>query len=424
MPIRLSYINARGEEAILDDDEGTFAHELQGREGFESPTLNLKEHKYGDGTTDVVSITLKERKVTCYFWADPPDISHWEEKFEEIKAILIQTGQKEDEWGKLRIRMEDGHYVYLNCVYEKGLDDIVRDNSTRIKFALTFKATDPYFYNGFDYSYTIKQDDRSGYLFFDNAVIVSTMEEAIAITEEEQPGNLWWQVRRNGEYKYYAIVPDRTIYEQTAIICDTTEEAILETGEEDPGNLWWETTFLRTEYLDTEEEAIAYTGDEERGSSWWPIKIDGEQKYKAEKTETKYYAIVKRMCLYMSSAQSNNGQDLYIQCEKVYPNVIINGPARNIILENHSTGRKIALDVNIQLDVNEKISICTTPLKRRITKTSKEGVVTNLIPWLSADSTLDWWLIHGQNNIEFTNSETTPESYLKFIYTERIGSVK
>ena len=424
MPIRLSYINARGDEAILDDDEGTFAHELQGRDGFEAPSLELKDHDYADGTRDVVSISLKERKVTCYFWADPPDIPHWEEKFEEVKSILIQTGQREGQWGKLRIRVSDNHYVYLNCVYEKGLDSINRDVSTRIKFSLTFRATDPYFYNGFEYSYTIKQDDRNGYLFFDNAILCNTQAEAKEITGEEEPGNKWWEVRIKGVTKYYAIVPDKSIYMGHGMICDTPEEAINQTGEEEPGNLWWETTFEKTELFDTEADAIAYTGQSSRGISWWPIIIDNEQKYQARKSITKYYAIVKRYCLYMSSAQSNDGRDLFIQCDKVYPDITINGPAANIALINESIGRKIELDYSVVLDVNEKINITTTPLKRKIIKTAKSGAVTNLIPWLSADSTLDWWLSHGTNKIVFNNSETTPETYLRFLYTERRGGVQ
>lgn len=423
MPIRLSYINARGEEAILDDDEGTFAHELQGRDGFEAPSLSLKDHDYADGTRDVVSITLKERKVVCHFWADPPDIPHWEEKFDEVKAILIQTGQREGDWGKLRIRVADNHYVYLNCVYEKGLDAINRDNSTRVKFSLTFRATDPYFYNGFEYSYTIKQDDRSGYLVFDNAILYNTKAEAVQITGEPTAGKNWWEVKINGETKYYTIDPDKSVYMDYAMICDTQAEAINKTGESAPGNHWWQTTFEETKLFDTQAEAVAYTGKSTSGVSWWPIDINNVTKYQARKTFTKYYAIVKRMTLYMASAQSNNEQGLYIQCDKVYPDIIINGPAKNISLINDSTGRKIELDVSVVLDVNEQIKITTTPLKRKITKTAKNNAVTNLIPWLSADSTLDWWLSHGTNKVTFNNSETTPVSFLKFVYTERRGGI-
>ena len=116
--------------------------------------------------------------------------------------------------------------------------------------------------------------------------------------------------------------------------------------------------------------------------------------------------------------------DIYINAEKVYPEIEINGPAENILIGSYTTGRVIDIDSSIVLDVNEKINICTTPLKRKITKTDRQGNVTNLIPYLSSDSTLDWWLSHGTNAIEFNNSATTPETYLTFRYVERRASIQ
>ena len=377
MPIRLSYINARGEEAVLDDDEGSFAHELIGREGVEFPTIKLAEHEYSDGTTDIVAITVKNRSVTLYFWADVMDIPHWEEKFDELKAILLQTGQKEKEWGKLKFRLKDGHYVYLNCVYEKGLDSLVRDNYMRVKFSLTFKATDPYFYNGFEYSYTVQQHDRDGYLMINDAVIVNSASEARSITGEQTSGNLWWSI---GGGKYYAIKPDTTLFMNNANIFDTSTDAITATSEYQAGNFWN------------------------------PVTMDGV---------TKYYAVLPATTVFMRTASANTMDEIYIQCEKVYPNIIINGPAENISLMNRTTGKKIQLSPAIKLATNQQIVICTTPKKRSI----KMGG-TNLIPYLTENSTLDWWLAHGTNDLSFNNSAMTPETYLKFTYTERRASIQ
>ncbi|MBQ6503088.1 MAG: hypothetical protein IJI57_04145 [Flexilinea sp.] len=377
MPIRLSYINARGDEAVLDDDEGSFAHELAGREGMEFPTIKLAEHEYSDGTTDIVAITVKNRSVTLYFWADVMDIPHWEDKFDEVKAILLQTGQKENEWGKLKIRLKDGHYVYLNCVYEKGLDTIVRDNNTRVKFSLTFKATDPYFYNGFDYSYTVQQNDRDGYLMFNDALIVDSVARAQEITGQQSQGVLWWSL---GGSKYYAIDPSTTLFMDEAKIFDTRTEAMNETAETEPGNYWE------------------------------PITTDGV---------TKYYAVLPATTLFMRTAAANTQDELYIQCEKVYPDIVINGPAENIILANGTTGKKIQLSPTIKLALNQQIHICTTPRKRSIKRGS-----TNLIPYLTEDSTLDFWLAHGTNALSFNNTAMTPETYLRFTYTERRSSIQ
>ena len=386
MPVRLSYINARGDEAILDDDEGSFAHELIGREGMEFPELKLNEHEYGNGFTDIVAITVKNRKVTCYFWADPPDIPHWEEKFNEVKSILLQTGQKENEWGKLKIRMEDGHYVYLNCVYEKGLDSVIRDNLSRVKFSLTFKATDPYFYNGFEYSYTIGQSDEHGYLFMKDCLIVDSKKEAVNITNESTAGNSWFEVKTpNKGTKYYCILKNSTVYMKDSVKSNTLSAA----------------------------KAIA---EPDGGASmlnllYWGVPSNSNAQY--------YYTIKPETTLYMRSAEGNIQEDYYVQAERVYPKIVINGPAENVCLINETTGRKIELSSAVKLATNKKITIITTPMKRSIKRSS-----TNLIPYLSDDSTLDWYLDHGINSIVFNNSSTTPETYLRFYYTERRLSVQ
>jgi len=423
LPVNVSYINSYGEEIVLDDSEHIKTiGELYGREGTEMPSLDYDEIKYGDGSADITSIVLKPREITMSFWMRQGK-QKYREKLLEIKQGLLQTGQREGNWGKLKVRGNDGNFLYLNCAYIGGLDKIVRESWSWIKFDLKFRASDPYFYNGVEYSYDIRQDDSSGYLFFSDAILCNTIQEAVDITGEQSPGNLWWEVRINGETKYYAIVPASSLYLDTAVILDTEQEAIDLTGETEPGNHWWETTFEITDIVDTEQEAIERTGESVRGSVWWTIVIDGALKYQLRYAETKYYAIVRNRSLYMRSAQTNTGKDLYIQCDKIYPDIIINGPAKNISIINEKTERKIELDVSIVLDVNEKIKIITTPLKRKITKTDKYGVVTNLIPWLSADSTLDWWLGHGTNNVTYNNSETTPESWLKFSYMERWGSL-
>ena len=348
MPIKLSYINARGDEAILDDDEGSFAHELIGREGFEFPTLDLIEHDYGNGSTDIVAINIKNREVTCYFWADVMDIPHWEDKFDDVKHVLLQTGQKENEWGKLKIRVDQGrdeqdgersHYVYLNCVYSKGLDTLVRDNYNRVKFSLTFKATEPYFYDGFSYTVSTKA------------------------------------------------VEDNYLYMNKAKICDSLEEAREYSG--------W-----------TSGSTTAY---------YWQIPGTNPAKYYAyHPTETLYFSDD----LYLRSTESQSINDVYIMAERVYPTIVIHGPAENISLVNNTTGRKIEIDSSITLSNSGKITIVTTPFKRSIYRGS-----TNLIPYLSENSTLDWYLEHGNNEVIFNNTASTPDSYVTYEYTERRASV-
>lgn len=396
MPIKLSYINARGDEAILDDDEGTFAHELRGREGFEFPSLKITEHDYGDGSTDIAAITLKNRSVTCYFWADVMDIPHWEEKFNEVKSVLLQTGQKDGEWGKLKIRTREGHYVYLNCVYEKGLDTLIRDIDMRVKFSLTFTATSPYFYNGFEQSLTIRQDDRAGYIFMNDCQICTTEAEAKTVSgwkSGQDKGKYYWKI--GGTSQYYAIKASNTLFMADANTVDSATEA-------------------RTISGDTSK-----IGDATRKAKmvYWGVPNDSSPQY--------YYAISEQNSLYMRSADGNTTDDLFITCERVYPTIIINGPASFIRLENGTTGRVIQIDNSVILDTNDKIEIVTQPLKRRIRMKRKgSSSWTNLIPKLSIDSTLDWPLEHGTNAISFNNMTVTPETYLQFKYTERMSGIQ
>ena len=155
MPVKLSYINAKNEEIILDDDEETFAGELSGRTGFEMPEIETKTVTYGDGSQDIVCSRLKSREVTCYFWIKLDTKTNFEQQMNEVKSKILQTGSRMGDWGKLKIRQKDGTYRYLNCIYKGGFNGIVRDNNIRLKFSLSFQATDPLFYSPSDSQYII-----------------------------------------------------------------------------------------------------------------------------------------------------------------------------------------------------------------------------------------------------------------------------
>lgn len=180
MPVRLSYINARNEEVILDDDENSFAHELVGRTGMEMPQIETEVVTYGDGSQDIVLSRLKSRTVTCYFWVDLDNKIEFERHLREVKSQLLQVGSRMGNWGKLKVRRTDGTYLYLNCIYKSGLDAMVRDGNVRLKFSLSFEATDPLFYNGFETKYVIQPEVESGYLMMEdfelNGEVVSYLD--------------------------------------------------------------------------------------------------------------------------------------------------------------------------------------------------------------------------------------------------------
>ena len=162
--ILISYINARGEEVVLDDTESTCIWELYGREGTEAPSLKYTEILYGDGSSDVVVVNPTPRQVTLYFAFKTTEISYRRE-LEVIKQKLIQTGSRNSNWGQLKIYVPDlNAYRYLNCAYIGGLDSFTRENPNVTKFALNFRANDPLFYNGFETVYVVEPDASKGYL--------------------------------------------------------------------------------------------------------------------------------------------------------------------------------------------------------------------------------------------------------------------
>ncbi|MBQ9402112.1 MAG: hypothetical protein IJU38_07045 [Clostridia bacterium] len=354
MPVNLSFTNSRGEEIVLDDSEQSFLGELYGRMGTEAPALDYTEITYADGSTKVLAIRMQPRDVTFSFWC-PTHKRHLRQQLEELKQKLIQTGSRDEgeNWGTLMIRRPDGRRLYLDCAYTGGLDAFIRQYPRLTKFNLSFHADDPLFYDGFEQTYIIKQDDRSGYLFMD---------------------------------------PD--LYMDKAVILDGAD--FPSAGEEDPEN----------GLSPAEARAREITGDEAPGNLYWSIGSD------------RWYVIVPPESLYMMAAESSTGSDFYLNGEKTYPTIIINGPAENISLTNGNTGRKIVFNASVKLEMNEKIEIETRQRKRRVIKTDKYGVKTNLLSALAGGSSLDWWLVRGSNEILFENSATTPESYLKFVYKE------
>lgn len=170
MPVKLSYINARGDEIILDDDEHTFLGELAGRKGFEAPEIELTSVKYGNGAKEVISAALRSRELTCYFWVETPWLPKFERRFNELKSALVQVGKKSGSWGQLRVRKADGTYTYISCVYSEGLEDITQDSPVRKAFSLTFTAADPYFYDGYDTVQEIRTFEEGLYLHFGTAL--------------------------------------------------------------------------------------------------------------------------------------------------------------------------------------------------------------------------------------------------------------
>jgi len=123
--------------------------------------------------------------------------------------------------------------------------------------------------------------------------------------------------------------------------------------------------------------------------------------------------------IYMLAASNESGSELELDCQKVWPDITVTGPAKNIRIVNKFTGKKIEFDSTVETDGENSILIVTRPLHRKVVKVNgSTGVETNILGKLTADSSLDFFLERGTNLIIFRNDEATPETACTFSYTE------
>lgn len=289
MPAKLSYINAQGTEIILDDEEHSFLGELQGREGFDAPEIELTKIQYGNGTEEVANAKLKPRDVTCYFWAETLEWQQFEKKFERLKSQVIQIGNRQKSWGRLLVQLRSGSYVYLDCIYSEGLDAIVRDSAVRVGFSMTFHAEDP--------------------LFYDLSTTTKTLE--------------------------------------------------------------------------------AY--DEGSRFIFSPRTHFGSH-------------------LHFQSSAATNEETVTLDCFRVYPDIVITGPAANIRIRNKTTDKTIQMESSFSLLADERLEIHTRPSNRGIIWHKQDGTEVKAMRYLTAGTILDWYMINGDNVIQYRNSVVSPLS--------------
>ena len=152
MPVRkdifpyLSYITASGDEVVLSCKGYKKWWECYGREGFFAPKLDYAKREYADGSTEVLSVTLKPRTLKVRMFCLGGSTIERDEILRDIASRLIQIGTRND-WGKLRVRRSDGKDIYIDCVYIGGMDEIVEKNPNIQQFDLKFFAGDSYFYD-------------------------------------------------------------------------------------------------------------------------------------------------------------------------------------------------------------------------------------------------------------------------------------
>ena len=280
----LAYINAKGTEIVLNDESRSFLGELRGREGFEAPELELTDVEFGNGSRQVVSAELKPRDVTCYFWAETPDLAAFDAQFNRLKGQLIQFGSMPQEgWGKLRIKLRAGGFVYLNCLYSGGLESMVRDSDTRVAFPMSFHADDPLFYD-----------------------LSSTTLVLRAYSEG-----------------------DRLVFSSTTFFGADT---------------------------------------------------------------------------HFRSADASHEETVEVECFRIYPDIVITGPAANIMLVNVSTGKTIRFENTFSLLAGESLEIHTRPTERMAWWVKQNHTKVKALRYLTADTSLDWFMTSGENVLRYRNT--------------------
>lgn len=354
MPVKLSYINARNEEVILDDDERSFAGELAGRTGFEMPQIETKVVTYGDGTQDIVYSRLKTRTVTCYFWVDIDNKVEFERHLDDVKAKILQVGSRMGDWGKLKIRQKDGEYRYLKCIYKGGFDGIVRDSNSRLKFSLTFDATDPIFYNTFETKYIIQVPKDAEWLLMKELMFNGKKRSKTNynFTKDNYLDN------PDGLYMRAKTQP----YDPTGSIFDTDRPAF------NPNTIYMKTPSMNTENEIELPSARVYP----------TITIEG-----AAKNIRIYNKLTNKMIQLHHDIEVGHGNYLKIETKPLH---------RKIISVDEETGKETNLIEYMTGSPDEK----DFPLS----------------------STLDFPLEYGTNTIYYRNTYSAPDSKLTFTYTE------
>ena len=142
----ISYITASGDEVVLSSENTKKWWECYGREGFAAPPLDFVTRQYADGMTDTLAVIMQPRTLGIQMVIVGDSCRERDELIADMASRLIQLGSRKD-WGRLKIMRTDGSYVYIDCVYTAGMDEIVQELPYVQQFTLSFFAGNGYFYD-------------------------------------------------------------------------------------------------------------------------------------------------------------------------------------------------------------------------------------------------------------------------------------
>lgn len=142
----ISYITTAGDEVILSCESYKKWWECYGREGFAAPSLGYVTRQYADGMTDTLAVIMKPRPLSVQMVVIGESCRERDEILADMASRLIQLGSRKN-WGRLKVMRSDGSFVFIDCVYIGGMDEIIQDLPYVQQFTLNFYAGNGYFYD-------------------------------------------------------------------------------------------------------------------------------------------------------------------------------------------------------------------------------------------------------------------------------------
>ena len=152
----VSYITYLGDEIVLSCEDYKKWWECYGREGFAAPELDYVTRQYADGVTDTLAVVMKPRKLALQMVVSAGSSLERDQAIADIASRLIQLGSRKN-WGRLKILRSDGTYVYIDCIYSGGMDEIIQKLPHLQQFTLKFYAGNGYFQDEFETLLTTQQ---------------------------------------------------------------------------------------------------------------------------------------------------------------------------------------------------------------------------------------------------------------------------
>ena len=135
--------NSQNKRVVLTSPQNKNYWEIKGRKGFSAPDVDLYSETMASGKTIYFGKYIKPRHCSLQMVCKGRTTAERDRLFYDLLETLIDKDSNDE--GKLYLRKSDGAQVYLNCVYEGGMN-IEKEYKIFSFFNIEFFAADPLFY--------------------------------------------------------------------------------------------------------------------------------------------------------------------------------------------------------------------------------------------------------------------------------------